>query len=62
VRYRVETVHGQLADRYRIKRIWARDLWRLCHRVIRKVLSHTAAILLTVRTGHAPLQFGALAA
>jgi hypothetical protein len=62
VRYRVETVNGQLAERYRIKRTWAKDLWHLCHRIIRKVLSHTAAILVNVRAGHAPLQFAAMAA
>jgi hypothetical protein len=62
IRYQVETVNGQLAERYNVKRTWARDLWHLCHRVIRKVLSHTLAILLNVREGHQPLQFDALAA
>ena len=62
VRYRVETVNGQLAERYNLKRTWARDLWHLCHRLIRKILSHTVAILLSVRAGHQPLQFDALAA
>ena len=50
-RWRVETVQGQLTDRYRVKRVWARDLWHLCHRVIRKVLSHTVAIWLNVAEG-----------
>jgi hypothetical protein len=62
VRYRIETVNGQLAERYNIKRTWARDLWHLCHRLIRKVLSHTVAILLNLRAGHQPLQFDAMAA
>jgi hypothetical protein len=62
VRYRIETVNGQLAERYNVKRTWARDLWHLCHRIIRKLLSHTAAILLSVRAGHQPLQFDAMAA
>lgn len=62
VRYKVETVNGQLAERYNVKRTWARDLWHLCHRIIRKVLSHTVAIVLTARAGHQPLQFDALAA
>jgi hypothetical protein len=62
VRYRIETVNGQLAERYGVKRTWAQDLWHLCHRVIRKVLSHTVAIVLNVRAGHQPLQFDALAA
>lgn len=62
VRYRIEAVNGQLAERYNIKRTWAKDLWHLCHRVIRKVLSHTVAIVLNVRQGHSPLQFDRLAA
>ena len=62
VRYKVETVNGQLAERYNVKRTWAKDLWHLCHRIIRKVLSHTVAIVLTARAGHQPLQFDALAA
>ncbi len=59
VRYRIETVNGQLAGRYNIKRTWAKDLWHLCHRIIRKILSHTVAIVLTARAGHQPLQFDA---
>jgi DDE family transposase len=62
VRYRVETVNGQLAERYGVKRTWAKDLWHLCHRVIRKVLSHTVAVVLNVCAGHQPLRFDALAA
>jgi hypothetical protein len=62
VRDRVETVNSRLAERYNVKRTWARDLWHLCHRLIRKILSHTVAILLTVRAGHSPLQFDAMAA
>jgi hypothetical protein len=62
VRYRVETTNGQLAERYAIKRTWAKDLWHLCHRVIRKVLSHTALVLVNLWAGHQPLQLDALAA
>jgi len=61
-RWRVETVNGQLAGRYSVKRVWARDLWHLCHRVIRKVLSHTVAIWVSVSTGHQPLRFDDLLA
>jgi hypothetical protein len=32
VRSRMETVFGQLTDRWRVKRVWARDLWHLRHR------------------------------
>ena len=60
IRYRIETVHGQLADRYGMKRTWARDLWHLCHRLIRKVLSHTVMIWVAVRNGIPPLTFDRL--
>ena len=62
VRYRIETSSGQLAERYEIKRTWAKDLWHLCHRVIRKVLSHTALALINFRAGYRPMQLDALAA
>jgi hypothetical protein len=62
VRYRIETSNGQLAERYRIKRTWAKDLWHLCHRVIRKILSHTVLALLNVRAGRRPMQLDALSA
>lgn len=60
VRYRIETVNGQLTDRYRIKRTWARDRWHLCHRLIRKVLSHTVMIWVAVTGGGPPLTFDRL--
>jgi Transposase DDE domain len=60
VRYRVETVNGQLAERYGMKRTWARDLWHLCHRVARKILSHTVMICLAFRHGFPPLSFDRL--
>ena len=62
VRYRIETSNGQLAERYGIKRTWAKDLWHLCHRLIRKILSHTALALINLRAGHQPMQLDALAA
>ena len=62
VRYRIETSKGQLAERYGIKRTWAKDLWHLCHRIIRKILSHTALAFINFRAGHSPMQLDALAA
>ena len=56
----IETVIGQLAERFHAKRTWARDLWHLCHRLGRKVLSHTAAMLLNHRAGNPPLQLALL--
>ena len=45
LRYRIDTVFGQLAERYHAKRTWARDAWHLWSRLLRKVLSHTLALL-----------------
>ncbi len=60
VRYRIDTVFSQLTGRYSIKRVWAKDLWHLVSRVLRKVLSHTIAYLLNHREGHQPLQLSKL--
>jgi hypothetical protein len=38
-RRRIETVISQMAERYRAKRLWARDRWHLTSRWLRKVLS-----------------------
>jgi hypothetical protein len=59
-RYRRDTVFSQLVGRYSIKRVWARDLWRLMSRLLRKVLSHTVAFLLNHRMGNPPLQLSKL--
>jgi hypothetical protein len=44
MRYRIETVFGQLVERFHAKRVWARDLWHLTSRWMRKFLSHTLAV------------------
>jgi len=60
VRYRIETVNGQLAGRYAVKRARARGPGHLCHRVIRKVHSHTALVWPCFRAGLPPLSFDRL--
>ena len=59
-RYRIETVFGQLVDRYRIKRMWAKDMWHLNNRLLRKVISHTIAFILNQAQGNPPLQISKL--
>ena len=59
-RYRIDTVFSQLVGRYSIKRVWARDLWHLMSRLLRKVLSHTVAFLLNHQLGNQPLQLSKL--
>ncbi len=60
LRYRIDTVFSQLVERYSVKRVWARDLWHLRSRLLRKVLSHTLAFLLNHRVGNQPLQLAKL--
>jgi hypothetical protein len=59
-RYRIDTVFSQLTGRYSIKRVWARDLWHLMSRLLRKVLSHTVALLLNHHSGNQPLKLSKL--
>jgi hypothetical protein len=60
LRYRIDTVFSQLTGRYSVKRVWARDLWHLASRLLRKVLSHTVAFLLNHWSGNQPLQLSKL--
>ena len=61
LRYRIDTVFSQLTERYSIKRVWAKDLWHLSGRLVRKVLSHTVvAFLLNHQVGNRPLQLARL--
>ena len=59
-RYRIDTVFGQLVDRYLIKRVWAKDMWHLNNRLLRKALSHTIAFMLNQAQGNPPLQISKL--
>ena len=56
----IETVNGQLAERFHIKRTWTKDLWHLCSRILRKILSHTVAAWVNVTLKHRPLDFASL--
>ena len=57
----VETVIGQLVDRFNIQVIRAQDLWHLASKVGRKLLAHSAAFVLNLTINpENPLQFEAL--
>ena len=60
LRYRIDTIFSQLTQRYSIKRVWARDLWHLANRLLRKVLSHTVSFLLNHQMANPPLQLSKL--
>ena len=55
----VETVIGQLCERFQIETVWARDLWHLTSRLNRKLLAHTVCVWLN-RHSCDPLQFDQL--
>ncbi|NVZ09773.1 IS982 family transposase [Allochromatium humboldtianum] len=60
LRRRIETVIGQLTERFHIQKVWARDLWHLTARIARKGLAHTLAIWINRSLGRPDLQFEGL--
>ena len=52
----VETVIGQLTERFHVQKVRARDLWHLTNRINRKLLAHTLAFWIN-RDSIYPLQF-----
>lgn len=62
VRYRIDTVFGQLTDRCGVKRVWTRDLWHLRNRLLRMVLMHTLCVLFNLQDQAPPLQLERLVA
>ena len=62
VRYRIDTVFGQLAERFAVKRVWAQDPWHLWSRLLRKLLAHTLAVLLNTENDVSRLQLARLVA
>ena len=43
-------------QRFSIKTTFARDLWHLMNRIIRKILSHTVCVLLNIKKNIEPLK------
>jgi hypothetical protein len=60
MRYRIETVIGQLVERFHAKKVWARDRWHLTSRWMRKVLSHTVAVYFCFQAQLPPLSLAKL--
>lgn len=52
----IETVAGQLSERFGIKTTFARDLWHLMNRIIRKILSHTIGVFMNMQLNIEPLK------
>ena len=56
VRRLIETVIGQLVQRFNIEKVWARDMFHLTSRINRKLLAHTVCYWLN-RDNSCPLNF-----
>lgn len=55
IRRLIETVAGQLEQHFSIKKIWARDMWHLSNRIIRKILAHAFCVVLNLKFNREPL-------
>ena len=53
----VETVMGQLTEKFHIEKVRARDLWHQAARFWRKILAHTLCVKLNLMLGNEPLEF-----
>jgi hypothetical protein len=53
----VETVIGQLSERFHMEKVRAKDLWHQASRFGRKLLAHTLCIKVNLSIGNEPLQF-----
>ena len=53
----IETVIGQLAERFKIEKVRARDLFHLTGRLYRKLLAHTICCLMNFKRSNPILQF-----
>jgi Transposase DDE domain len=56
-RQKIETLFSQLVSRFNMKVVRAKDTWHFASRFMRKVLSHTVAVLFCRREGIAPTRF-----
>ncbi len=52
----VETVIGQLSERFNIEEVRARDMWHLTVRIGRKLLAHTVNCFINHTLGNPILQ------
>ena len=60
VRQLVETVNGQLVERFKVQEMRVRKGWTLLARWFRKILTHTVCVWLNLQFGRKPLDFSGL--
>ena len=56
-RQKIETVFSQLVERFNMKRVRTKDAWHFSSRFLRKILSHTMALVFCRREGVPPTRF-----
>lgn len=57
VRRRIETVIGQLTERFEIEKCRCRDRWHMTSRIARKLLAHNIGSYLNIIAGRPAIQF-----
>jgi hypothetical protein len=57
IRRLIETVKGQLVNRFHVQRLCVRKGWTLLAKWYRKVLMHTLCVVTNLRQGQPPTQF-----
>lgn len=60
LRQLIETVNGQLVDRFKVQNLRVRKGWTLLAKWYRKILAHTVFVTLNLRFGRDPLDFDGL--
>jgi len=60
LRQLIETVNGQLVERFKVQAMRVRKGWTLLARWFRKILAHTVCVWLNLQLGRSPLDFAGL--
>jgi hypothetical protein len=59
-RQKIESVFSQLVERYKMKVVRTRDTWHFSSHFVRKILSHTMALVFCRKEGISPTRFSEL--
>jgi hypothetical protein len=60
IRQLIETVNGQLVERFNVQNLRVRKGWTLLTKWYRKILAHTVCVFLNLQYGRSPLDFAGL--
>ena len=60
IRQLIETVNGQLVERFKVQNLRVRKGWTLLTKWYRKILAHTVCVFLNLQFGRSPLDFAGL--